>query len=61
MPGVILDSGLTKSGEKRISRMQKNRVETYMPLRPAAGPAGEVDEGVNEEIRKQLRSLGYIN
>ena len=30
------------------------------PLRPAAGPEGEVDPGVDEEIKKQLRSLGYI-
>jgi len=40
--------------------MEKNRVETYLPLRPAVGPEGERDEGVDEEIRKQLRSLGYI-
>ncbi len=32
-----------------------------MPLRPADGPAGERDAKVDEEIRKQLRSLGYIN
>lgn len=61
MPGFILDAGLTVDGRKRVARMEENRVESYLPLRPAAGPEGEMDEGVNEEIRKQLRSLGYIN
>ena len=61
MPGYILDSGLTPDGRKRVTRMEEHRVDSYMPLRPADGPAGERDEGVDEEIRKQLRSLGYIN
>ena len=61
MPGFILDAGLTAEGHKRVNRMEEHRVESYMALRPADGPAGERDEGVDEEIRKQLRSLGYIN
>lgn len=61
MPGRVLADGLTAAGKQRVGRIEKNRVETYLPLRPAEGPAGEIDEGVNEEIRKQLRSLGYIN
>jgi hypothetical protein len=60
MPGRILAEGLTGRGEKTVTRMEQNRVPTYLPLRPAEGPAGEKDEGVDEEIRKQLRSLGYI-
>ncbi len=61
MPGYILDAGLTPEGRKRVNRMEEHRVESYMALRPADGPAGERDQGVEEEIRKQLRSLGYIN
>ena len=61
MSGVILADGLTDLGTKRVGKMEKNRVPTYLPLRPAEGPAGEIDAGVDEEIRKQLRSLGYIN
>lgn len=61
MPGYILDAGLTPEGRKRVNGMEEHRVESYMGLRPAAGPAGEVDPQVDEEIRKQLRSLGYIN
>ncbi len=61
MPGRILAEGLTPLGRERIGeKIEKNRVPTYLPLRPAEGPAGEKDEGVDEEIRKQLRSLGYI-
>ncbi len=61
MPGVILSDGLTDLGQQRVPKMESQRVETYMPLRPADGPAGERDPAVDEEIRKQLRSLGYIN
>ncbi len=60
MPGRILTEGATKAGLKRIEKMEKQRVASYLPLRPAVGPEGERDEGVDEEIRKQLRSLGYI-
>lgn len=60
MPGVILAEGLSKHGEKEVAGFEKNRVESYLGLRPAVGPEGEKDEQVNEEIRKQLRSLGYI-
>jgi predicted AlkP superfamily phosphohydrolase/phosphomutase len=60
MPGRILTDGATGPGLKRIQKMEKQRVDSYLPLRPAVGPEGERDEGVDEEIRKQLRSLGYI-
>ncbi len=60
MPGRILSDGATGPGLKRIEKMEQQRVDSYMPLRPAVGPEGERDEEVDEEIRKQLRSLGYI-
>jgi predicted AlkP superfamily phosphohydrolase/phosphomutase len=60
MPGKILTDGATGMGLKRIEKMEKQQVDSYLPLRPAVGPEGEIDEGVDEEIRKQLRSLGYI-
>ena len=60
MPGRILSDGATGPGLERIQKMEKQRVDSYMPLRPAVGPEGERDEEVDEEIRKQLRSLGYI-
>ena len=60
MPGAILTTGTTPAGAKRLAAMQDHRVESYLSLRPATGPQGERDPGVDEEIRKQLRSLGYI-
>lgn len=61
MPGSILAEGLTAKGKKQVQKMEEQRVDSYLPLRPADGPAGERDPAVDEEIRKQLRSLGYIN
>jgi predicted AlkP superfamily phosphohydrolase/phosphomutase len=60
MPGEILVDGATAAGRQRFTKMEKRRVDSYLALRPATGPAGERDAGVDEEIRKQLRSLGYI-
>ena len=60
MPGKILTDGATKMGLKRLKKIEGQRVDSYLGLRPAVGPEGERDEGVDEEIRKQLRSLGYI-
>ena len=60
MPGRILVEGATGDGRARLEKMESQRVDSYLPLRPAVGPEGERDPGVDEEIRKQLRSLGYI-
>lgn len=61
MPGKVLVEGATARGRDRFAHIEKNRVESYLALRPAAG-SGEVeqDSAVEEEIRRQLRSLGYI-
>ncbi|MFH2053610.1 MAG: alkaline phosphatase family protein [bacterium] len=60
MPGKILAEAATSEGAERIADLERNRVDSYLPLRPAAGPEGERDPQVDEEIRRQLRSLGYI-
>lgn len=62
MPGIVLAEALTPAGQGRVPHIEKNRVTSYLALRPAAGGApAETDEKVDEEIRRQLRSLGYIN
>lgn len=61
MPGRILAESLTDAGRRRVARLEEQRVPSYQGLRPADGPDGERDPGVDEEIRRQLRSLGYIN
>ncbi len=61
MPGGILLDPATPAGAKRLKKLDKHRVDSYMTLAPASGPEGERDPQVDEEIRRQLRSLGYIN
>ncbi|PJA76803.1 hypothetical protein CO151_01710 [bacterium CG_4_9_14_3_um_filter_65_15] len=61
MPGMILSEPATSDGAKRLSRLDEHRVESYQGLAPASGPAGERNPEIDEQIRKQLRSLGYIN
>ncbi|MCP4573910.1 MAG: hypothetical protein GY838_16245 [bacterium] len=61
MPGSVLAEALTADGETFVRRLEGNRFPSYMPLRPTEGPGGEQDAGVDEELRKQLRSLGYID
>lgn len=61
MPGKVLAAGTTARGRDRLAHIEKNRVESYLALRPAVGgEAPEADSEVEEEIRRQLRSLGYI-
>ena len=61
MPGAVLAEALTAAGRDRVTHIEKNRVPSYLALRPAAGTgAVETDTKVEEEIRRQLRSLGYI-
>ena len=61
MPGVVLAEGLTAKGQDRVAHIEKNRVPSYLALRPAVGSGVvETDDKVEEEIRRQLRSLGYI-
>lgn len=61
MPGQVLAAGLSARGQERVAHIEKNRVDSYLALRPAAGSgAVEQDSAVEDEIRRQLRSLGYI-
>lgn len=61
MPGAVLAEALTAAGRDRVAHIEKNRVPSYLALRPAAGTGkAETDTKVEEEIRRQLRSLGYI-
>jgi predicted AlkP superfamily phosphohydrolase/phosphomutase len=61
MPGRILEAGLTSRGRKWHEKFETNRVVSYGPLAPAPGADEETDPAVDEKIRQQLRSLGYID
>lgn len=61
MPGRIMTAGLTRAGRSAAERLEKGRVESYQALRPAPGDSNRAgDPAVDEAIRQQLRSLGYI-
>lgn len=61
MPGGVLAEALSPEGEEFVRRLEGRRIPSYMALRPSSGPDGERDAAVDEELRKQLKSLGYIN
>ncbi len=60
MPGKILATGMTRLGERWLSRLERQRIASYQHLTPTRTLAGEEDAEVDETIREQLRSLGYI-
>lgn len=60
MPGAPLGEGLQGQGRRLVARLERDRVESYGALAPAAGGEVAEDPEVDEEIRRQLRSLGYI-
>lgn len=61
MPGNVLADALTGRGEDTVRRLEGNRLPSYMALAPREGPAGERDAAVDDELRRQLKALGYIN
>jgi len=61
MTGNVLAEALTPDGEKYVRRLEGRRIPSYMALTPSSGPQGEQDAAVDEELRRQLKSLGYIN
>jgi hypothetical protein len=60
MPGKVLTAGLTAAGEDRVQDLERNRLASYQDLTPIKTLVGEEDPEVDEAIRQQLRSLGYI-
>lgn len=61
MPGNVLAEALTPRGEDLVRALEGNRLPSYMALTPREGPEGERDPSVDEELRRQLKALGYIN
>lgn len=60
MPGHVLGENLTDRGRPWHEQFETMRVESYQMLAPAAVESENLPE-VDEAIRRQLRSLGYIN
>jgi len=61
MPGRVLRENLTPVAEAYVAHLESHRIESYAALAPA--PPEEVggDPGVDEAVKKQLRSLGYVD
>jgi predicted AlkP superfamily phosphohydrolase/phosphomutase len=61
MPGLVMQDCLTGFGKRVAEKLEAGRIDSYQALSPDQDFTGEKDEVVNEEIRRQLKSLGYIN
>ncbi len=60
MAGSLLFDCLTADGRRRFDKLEHNRIETYQYLAPRDVGDGEATPEIDESIREQLRSLGYI-
>jgi len=61
MPGQVAAHAMNGAGRRLAARLEKHRVTSYASLAPAAAAdTTGGDPAVDEDIRRQLRSLGYI-
>ena len=61
MPGRPFAAALNADGRRFLKRIEQHRVPSYQSLAARAGAdTAGVDPQVDEAIRQQLRSLGYI-
>jgi predicted AlkP superfamily phosphohydrolase/phosphomutase len=61
MTGTILAVGLTNDGQKYVEYLSENKVSSYASFLPARVDTVIEQTEVDDEIKKQLKSLGYIN
>jgi len=63
MPGVVITDGMTPNGRRYAEKLEDNRVPSYMTFAPAGDDSVmvEVDAEMDEAIKRQLKSLGYID
>lgn len=61
MPGRVLREGLTDDGLTFVEYLESNRIGTYASLAPAPPPEVKDDPALDEAVKKQLKSLGYVD
>jgi len=61
MPGRVLRDGLTPQAAVYVDHLENSRIASYAALAPAPPPEIADDPAVDEAVRKQLRSLGYVD
>jgi predicted AlkP superfamily phosphohydrolase/phosphomutase len=63
MPGVVITDGMTPAGLRYAEKLEGNRVPSYASFAPATDDSVmvEQDAEMDEAIKRQLKSLGYID
>ncbi|MEZ4389221.1 MAG: alkaline phosphatase family protein [Candidatus Krumholzibacteriia bacterium] len=61
MPGRVLREGLTPEGLRYVEHLEQHRIASYESLAPAPPPEVAADPALDEAVKKQLRSLGYVD
>lgn len=61
MSGEVLSAGLSDDGRKFVESLIENKVDSYNSFLSAKEDIDVEQNGVDDEVKKQLKSLGYIN
>ena len=61
MPGRVLRDGLTPAGAEYVAQLEQQRIASYAALAPAPPAAVADDPELDAAVKKQLRSLGYVD
>jgi len=61
MPGRVIRDGLTDDAVKYIEHLEQHRIASYASLAPAPPPEVADDPALDAAVKKQLRSLGYVD
>jgi arylsulfatase A-like enzyme len=61
MPGRILRENLSEAARPYVEHLESHRLATYASLAPAPPPEVENDPALDAAVKKQLRSLGYVD
>lgn len=61
MPGRVLREGLTADALRYVDHLEQHRIGSYAALAPAPPPDVADDPALDAAVKKQLRSLGYVD
>lgn len=61
MPGRVLRDGLTADALEYVEHLEQHRIASYASLAPAPPPEVADDPALDAAVKKQLRSLGYVD
>ncbi len=61
MPGRVMRDNLTPEGLSYVEHLEQNRIGSYAALAPTPPPEVADDPALDAAVKKQLRSLGYVD